>query len=194
MEANQNTEILKYIIKSAPIGHLSQTIENLKNLVGVSSLENKEIDQEITNYEEQHFKQLKIKDEKIVINPYNRSEGNFYEDQNKKVRICPTPLSENIEKIEDVEAVAESRLRDELYKACEDYKNKNFKSEISAINGIIEFILVHHSLLENNHNRITIVLSAHNVNHKSFWSGEWLSSWELEYSSEGKEYTLKVNI
>lgn len=135
MVENQNTEILKYIIKSAPIGHLSQTIENLKNLVGGSSLENKDIDQEISNYEEQHFKQLKIKDEKIVINPYNRTEDNFYEDQNRKIRICPTPLSENIEKIEDIENVPECRLRDEMYKAYEDYKNKNFKSEISAING-----------------------------------------------------------
>jgi hypothetical protein len=58
---------------------------------------------------------------------------------------------------------------------------------------LFKFILVHHTVLENSHNRITIVLSAHNVNHKSFWSGEWLSSWELEYSSEGKEYTLKVH-
>ena len=166
---NQNTDILKYIIKSAPIGHLSQTIENLKNLVGASLMDRKDILDEIIIYEEQHFKQLKIKDEKIVINPYNKDEGNLYEDQLKRVKISPTPLSENIEKIEDVENVVECKLRDEIYKALDEYKKKNFKEEITAINGNLSFISVHYKDLGNNRNRITFVVSAHNVNHKSFW-------------------------
>lgn len=135
MDGNQNTEILKYIIKSAPIGHLSQTIENLKNLVGGAALEKKEVDDEISSYEEQHFKQLKIRDEKIVINPSNKEDGNVYEDQIRKVRISPTPLSENIEKIEDLETVVECKLRDEIHRALEEYRLKNYKPEISAING-----------------------------------------------------------
>ena len=166
---NQNKDIIKYIIKSAPIGHLSQTIENLKNLLGASSLDRKEITDEIMLYEEEHFKQLKIKDEKIVINPYNKEEGNIYEDQIRKVKINPTPLSENIEKIEDIESVVECKLRDEIYKALEDYKNKNFKLDITAINGNISIISVHYKDLGNDSNRIIFVISAHNISHKSFW-------------------------
>ena len=129
----QNIDILKYIIKSAPIGHLSQTIENLKNLVGASSMDRKEIFDEIMNYEEKHFKHLKINDEKIVINCYNKEEGNSYEDQIRNVN--PTPLSENIEKIQDLENVLECKLRDEIYKELEEYMKKSFKPDITAING-----------------------------------------------------------
>ena len=135
MDQNQNNEIIKYIIKSAPIGHLSQTVENLKNLVGATAIEKKEIEEEIMLYEEQHFKHFKIKDDKLVINQFNKEENQTYEDQIKKIKIVATPLSENIEKISDVENVIESKLRDELYKALDEYKNKNFKSEITAING-----------------------------------------------------------
>ena len=98
-------------------------------------MDRKEIFDEIMNYEEKHFKHLKINDEKIVINCYNKEEGNSYEDQIRKVKINPTPLSENIEKIQDLENVLECKLRDEIYKELEEYMKKSFKPDITAING-----------------------------------------------------------
>ena len=65
---DQTVEIVKFVIKSSPIGHLSQSLENLKNLIGGGVIESKQIQDEVINYEEQHFKHLKIKDDKIVIN------------------------------------------------------------------------------------------------------------------------------
>jgi len=135
------------------------------------------------DYEETHFKHLKVKDDKIVINSNNKVAENTYEDQIKKLRITLTPLSENIEKIEELESVPECRLRDEIYKHLEEYRNKNFKAETSAINV--------HFTERNNSQFISFVLSSHNVNHKSFWSGEWLSSWELDYNPTSKQCSLK---
>ena len=35
-----------------------------------------------------------------------------------------------------------------------------------------------------------MVISAHNLNYKNFWTGEWLSIWELE-NEDGGHYILK---
>ena len=35
-----------------------------------------------------------------------------------------------------------------------------------------------------------MIISAHNLNYKNFWTGEWLSWWELE-KLEGCNYSLK---
>ena len=35
-----------------------------------------------------------------------------------------------------------------------------------------------------------MIISAHNLNFKNYWTGEWLSWWELEKVS-GSDYTLK---
>jgi hypothetical protein len=41
--------------------------------------------------------------------------------------------------------------------------------------------------------RIYIIISAHNINYKNYWCGEWLSWWELEKIS-GEEYSLKGQV
>jgi hypothetical protein len=41
--------------------------------------------------------------------------------------------------------------------------------------------------------KINIVISAHNINYKNYWCGEWLSWWELEKLS-GDVYNLKGQV
>ena len=41
---------------------------------------------------------------------------------------------------------------------------------------------------DGNANKIIILISVHNLNLKSFWSGEWLSTWELDINGK------KVNV
>ncbi len=38
--------------------------------------------------------------------------------------------------------------------------------------------------------KIYLIISAHNLNYKNFWTGEWLSWWELEKVEDDK-FTLK---
>ena len=38
--------------------------------------------------------------------------------------------------------------------------------------------------------KIYLIISAHNLNYKNFWTGEWLSWWELEKVGDDK-FTLK---
>lgn len=47
-------------------------------------------------------------------------------------------------------------------------------------------------VLEQTPDKLVIALSAHNLNRKNCWGGEWLSCWELERQGDG--YVLKGNI
>lgn len=38
--------------------------------------------------------------------------------------------------------------------------------------------------------KIYLIISAHNLNYKNFWTGEWLSWWELE-KLDSENYSLK---
>ena len=128
-----NLQIIKYIIKSSPIGHLKETIECLKNILGSQVLEEPEIKHEILGYEEEHFKHISLNEDKILISNYTKDQDGYYHDQSKKLKISVVPLSENIEKIiEDEEN--QSSLRNSLNKLLLDYKDKNFKPSICATN------------------------------------------------------------
>jgi hypothetical protein len=41
--------------------------------------------------------------------------------------------------------------------------------------------------------KINLIISSHNLNHKNFWCGEWLSNWELDKIENGK-YLLKGSV
>ena len=138
---DQNNEIVKYVIKSSPIGHLPQALDNLRNLIGKEIIESTPIQDEIKNYEEQHFQSLKVNDDtKIVISTFNK-EDQSYEDQIKKIRVQISPLTENVQSVEEISEPIPSLLRDDIYKYLEEYRLKNFKPEISVINGKFHYEL-----------------------------------------------------
>ena len=146
MDQSNVNNIVKYIIRSTPYGHLKETVENLKNLVGAAAIEDKEIQDEITNYEEEHFKQVNLNEDKIIISKLNKDEENYYHDQTKKFKIMINPLSENIEKITELEE-GDNQFRALLDKLFAEYRDKCYKSGISASNGKIYIIYFNFSFL-----------------------------------------------
>ena len=46
---------------------------------------------------------------------------------------------------------------------------------------------------ENSKWKIVLILSAHNLNQKNFWTGEWLSLWEIENVNENC-FQVKGNV
>ncbi len=137
MDSENVVNIVKYLIRSTPYGHLKETLENLKNLVGSSIIDEKQIQDEITFYEEDHLRQVSLNEDKIIISKYNKDEEGFYHDQGKKIKIQINPLSENIEKINDLEEQNNFEFRNFLEKALNDYVNRCFKSGITASNSKI---------------------------------------------------------
>lgn len=134
MDSENVLNIVKYLIRSTPYGHLKETLENLKNLVGSSIIEEKQIQDEISFYEEDHLRQVSLNEDKIIISKYNKDDEGFYHDQGKKIKIQINPLSENIEKINDLEDISNYEFRNFLEKALSEYVNRCFKSGITASN------------------------------------------------------------
>lgn len=97
-----NIDAVRYIIRNTPIGHLKDSIENLKILVGASVFEEDAIKSEIIKYEEDHFRSINFNEDKILISKYNKDSQNYYVDQGKKIKISLLPQSENIENIVDL--------------------------------------------------------------------------------------------
>jgi len=147
---DQNNTIIKYIIKSSPIGHLKETIENLKTVLGAIAIEDKEIQQEIVSYEEDHFKQISLNDDKILISKYSKDSEGYYHDQSKKYKISISPMSENIDKIVDIDdSNVSNPLRLAIDKKLLEYKEKNFKTAITATNSMhLLFIFFTCSILQ----------------------------------------------
>ncbi len=152
MDSNNTINIIKYIIRNTPFGHLKETMENLRTLVGASLLEHSDVLDEIKAYEEDHFKQVSLNDDKIVISKYNKDEDNFYHDQSKNLKIMVNPLSENIEKIEKIENNENEQdhyysdqfsanLHKSLSRLSNEYKDRCYKSGVAAVNGINHIIL-----------------------------------------------------
>jgi hypothetical protein len=134
MDSENVLNIVKYLIRSTPYGHLKETLENLKNLVGSSIIEEKQIQDEISFYEEDHLRQVSLNEDKIIISKYNKDDEGFYHDQGKKIKIQINPLSENIEKINDLEDISNYEFRNFLEKALSEYVSRCFKSGITASN------------------------------------------------------------
>jgi len=137
-----NLTIIKYIIKSTPIGHLKETIECLKNIVGGSAMEEPEVLQEISSYEEEHFKQINLNDDKIIISKFSKDSEGMYHDQSKKLKISIAPLSENIDKIIDHDTEhSHTSLRNKLDVKLLEYKKLNYNSNITATNSNIFYFI-----------------------------------------------------
>lgn len=97
-----NIDAVRYILRSTPIGHLKDSIDNLKILVGASVFEEDAIKNEIIKYEEDHFRTVNFNEDKILVSKHNKDQENYYIDQSKKIKISLLPQNENIEKIVDL--------------------------------------------------------------------------------------------
>jgi hypothetical protein len=137
MNSDSTTNIIKYIIRNVPYGLLKETLEHLKLLVGQSALEQKEIQEELAVYDEEHLKQINYNDEKIILSKLNKDNENFYIDQHKKSKFSIEPLSENFDKIVNLDGheLEQNNFFNFISKYLLIYKEKNFENNISAATG-----------------------------------------------------------
>ncbi len=143
MDSDNTTNIIKYIIRNIPYGLLKETLEHLKVLVGQSALEEKEIKDELTLYEEEHLKHVNYNDEKMILSKLNKNEENFYFEQMKKLKITISPLSDNFDKIVNLEEneLPQNEFFNIISKILNSYKEKNFENSISAATGRINLFI-----------------------------------------------------
>lgn len=74
-------------------------------------------------------------------------------------------------------------LRDEIVKAMNAYLNRQFRK------GTTEFGVY----AAYDGTAITVEISSHNFNFKSYWGGEWLSSWRIDLAAATVQGSIKVH-
>ena len=160
-------KVAKYIIKKTPLGHLGKCLENLRALVGEKVMETEEVKEEIYNYGSTHLSQVPndVTNTKVVISNLTKDDEGYYHDQGQKVKFKIGIESGQVEDAQNTEC--ENSLRDAVDNKMKEYLNKCYKTEVTKYN------------VYYNGDKIIVLISAHNLNLKSFWSGEWLSTWEM---------------
>lgn len=131
---SQQISIAKYLIHETPIGHLNFTFESLKNILGLNPLDNETIRKEIAKYNEEHLNHIIVEDNKLLVSSVTKDESGNYLDQNANIKVKVSADGTNAESTEEISS-EESPLRIALHKSLIAYKEKNYKSAITAVNG-----------------------------------------------------------
>lgn len=131
---SQHVSIAKYLIHETPIGHLNYTFESLKTILGLNPLDNEIIRKEVAKYNEEHLNHIKLDGDKIIVASAIKDENDFYHDQNNNIKVKAS-AGTTAEASEEL-STEKSSLRTALYNSLIAYKEKNYKSAITAVNGI----------------------------------------------------------
>lgn len=176
-------EIAKYIIDKTPIGYLESSIKNLTILLKQETMNNPEILKEIKNYKENHLTPItipKVDKKKAIISSINKDSDGFYYDQGQKIRFKLNDKCEVV-KLEEYESKNETRKK--IEKKLIEYVNKYYILESTFYNVYFDSLL----------DKIHILISGQNISKKNFWSGEWLSIWEIDLNDKKVTGEIKVN-
>lgn len=171
--------VAKYIIRQTPVGHLDESISNLKSLIGEQPMDSNNIKGEIQAYEEDHLAHLQTDKGKLLMSSYTKDSDNYYHDETKGVKFQFD--AEKIEAINVEECRQENEMRNALEVELKKYCDKYYKPAVTESS-------VYYDAAKS---KYVILISAHNLNKRNFWTGEWLSTWELQ-GSELKGH-LKAN-
>ena len=175
--------VAKYIIKKTPIGHLGKSLENLKTVVGEQVMDTDEVKNEIHNYGETHLSPVmnELTNTKVVISSLTKDSEGFYHDQGQKVKF---KIGLESGAVEDAQSTDVSNdLRNAVESKVKQYLDKCYKMDVTKYNVYFDAAA----------NKIIVLISVHNLNLKSFWSGEWLSTWELDINGKQIKGTLRAN-
>ena len=175
--------VAKYIVKKTPIGHLGKSLENLRSVVGEEVMDTNDVKTEIHNYGENHLSQVlnNVTNTKVVISSLTKDSEGFYHDQGQKVKFKIGLDSGSVEDAQPTDI--QNDLRDAIEAKLKEYLEKCYVMDVTKYNVYFDGAA----------NKIVVLISVHNLNLKSFWSGEWLSTWELNLSTKQAKGSLKAN-
>ena len=175
-------EIAIYIIDKTPIGLLDFSLKNLAVLLKEETINHPEILKEIKNYKEDHLTPISIENvnSKVIMSSINKDSDDFYYDQGQKIRFKLNSKCQ-VEKVEEYESKNETRKV--IEKKLNEYINKYYNKQTTFYNVYFDSLL----------DKIHILICGQNINEKNYWSGEWLSIWEIDLNDKKVIGEIKVN-
>ena len=172
----------KFIIDNTPVGFIQEIDDNLKSLNSHLE-ESKEFKDLIKSYEEDHFKQVPLGEDKLILSKFNKDDQGYYYDQSKKYKLLINPLSENFEKLEKI--TQNYPLQVLLDKKVNEYKEKYYTKDKTSHN-------VYYEEKDTKWN-VKVLLSSHHIELKNYQTGEWISCYVISPKEQG-EYSIEGSI
>ena len=155
---------------------------NLKILLKGDILTSPEILKELNIYKQNHLIPFEVKNAKtkVIVSPYNKDNEDFYYDQIQKIRF---KLNDKYEPENVEEYTINTEIFRKIWRRMDEYIKKYYNAK--AVN----YNVYHNAILD----KVQIIISGKICNNKNYWTGEWLSVWELDIEQKKMEGEIKVN-
>lgn len=201
---DNKTKALHYFIRESTVGELNYVIEDIASILGNQDfMQDQEIVQALRTYYENHLTHHSLPSgQKVVVSSFGRSEEHkegegdsehkptefAYVDEARNIKFkldVTTGLCQIIDDSHKNPDEAVQKLKEELVQELDNYISEYYKDGTTLGTVSVE-----------GQDQLTIHLdiSCHNLNHKNFWGGEWLSRWTISHSLSSSDYELTGSI
>lgn len=222
--SDSKTKALQYFIQESTVGELDYIIDDIGSIVGNKDfLQQPEIIEALRQYHESHLNHQTLPDgTKVVVTEKGRREAEVQkepepepvaEGEGQPEPAEPTPVEADPAEFTYVDEARNIKFTLNVNSGEVKVVNDAEKHQDEAVQGFKEqlvesldkYIAAHYKELTTlgtvsveGTDQITahIEISCHNLNHKNFWGGEWLSRWTVTHTlgSSDFEVTGKINI
>mmetsp|Transcript_21829 Transcript_21829/g.19366 ORF Transcript_21829/g.19366 Transcript_21829/m.19366 type:complete len:306 (+) Transcript_21829:18-935(+) len=216
---DNKTKALHYFIKEATVGELDYIIDDISAILGNKDFLNEpEIIEALREYQETHLNHTTLPNgTKVVVSEKGRRETEVakqpevegegegeaevepvetnpaeftYVDEARNVKFTLNAISGEIKVVNESEKNADEVVqgfKDSLVESLDKYISEHYKESTTL--GTV-------SVEGTDQVTAQIEISCHNLSHKNFWGGEWLSRWTVTHTigSSDFEITGSINI
>lgn len=203
---------LHYFIKEATVGELNYILEDIGSIIGNKDfMANPEIVEALRGYYESHLTHQTLDDgTKVVVTQHGRreteghkepeedGEGDLpgddnptqftYVDEARNTKFTLDVMTGECKVISNDEKHSDDTVqgfKESVVEALDKYISEFYKSLTTLGTVTIE-----------GSDQVTahIEISCHNLNHKNFWGGEWLSRWTVKHTPGDSSFELTGSI
>lgn len=161
---NLRVRVALHYIKNTPVGELPDVLKDLRKLAGDEIVDDPATRACILQHHIQHCSVVTAGDLKLLVSQYARTEDNFIDPKHRRA-FTVDPYTQTGELLDDVEVLvddAQAALQENLDRYLLDHFIEEAQGRV-------------YKSSEGYH----IVISAHAINLRNFWTGEWVSQWTL---------------
>ena len=174
----------KFIIENTPVGLLSEMNGYMKILNGTLEF-SPQFKTILQKYEEDHFKQVPLAEDTLILSKFTKDKEGYYYDQTKQYKLLISPLTENFEKLEKISP--NFPLQVLLDKKVNEYKEKYYTKDKTSHNVYFEEKGINNWVIK-------ILISSHIISLPNFVTGEWISYFFISNSNNSEEYEIEGKI
>ena len=201
---DNKTKALHYFIREATVGELNYIIEDIGSILGNQDfMQEKEIVQALRGYYESHLTHHTLPGgQEVVVSETGRREEQKEgegDEEHKETEFVYVDEARNIKfKLDVTNGVC--KVIDDSHKNPDEAVQK-FKETL--VENLDNYIAEHYktgttigtvAIEGEDQLKIHIDISCHNLNHKNFWGGEWLSRWTVTHSLNSSDYEFTGSI